>query len=360
MTLRKSSKKGKESVERKRMVGLDVPRPFLSPVCKAAPYPLDLFATAACLHFGHLFRRHVAHHLRLGALLRSCFKKLAPLKHVLRLKDKWCRRCLQLKGMNYLQLSTDDLISTCSTSFSFFSEGGHGARFGNAGRGMSNSKMSGKNPFNGRKWTHILLAANVLFYVAQLATQGKLLMWGAKVNSLIDKGQIWRLATSSFLHANIGHLLINCYSLNSVGPTVESFSGPRRFLAVYFVSAIASSAMSYWFCRMPAVGASGAIFGLVGSVAVFVLRHKDLVGGGKEDLQHIARVIALNMVIGLLSNGIDNWGHLGGLVGGIATSWLIGPAWKHESTSRNGRRLFADTAPMYKLFKIKRVPKQWK
>ncbi|RDX64432.1 RHOMBOID-like protein 10, chloroplastic [Mucuna pruriens] len=341
------------------MVGLDVPQPFLSPVCKAAPYPLDLIATAACLHFGHLLRRRATHHLRLEVLLHSFFKKLAPLSHVLRLKDEWCQRCLQLKGLNYLQPSTGDLTSSCSTSLSFFNGGGHGGhRSGNAG--MSNSKMSGKDPFNGRKWTEILLGANVLFYIAQLATQGKLLLWGAKINSLIDQGQLWRLATSSFLHANIGHLLVNCYSLNSVGPTVESFCGPRRFLAVYFISAIASSATSYWFCRNPAVGASGAIFGLVGSVAVFVLRHKDLVGGGKEDLKHIAQVIALNMAIGLLSNGIDNWGHLGGFVGGVAASWLIGPAWKYESTSRDGRRLFTDTAPMYNLFKIKRVPKQWK
>ncbi|XP_061337204.1 RHOMBOID-like protein 10, chloroplastic [Gastrolobium bilobum] len=335
-------------------------QPFLSPICKVGPYPLDLIATAASLHFGHLLRHRAIHHLRLGVLLHSCFKKLAPLNHVFRLKDKWCKKCLQLKGMNYLQLSNDDLTSTCSTSFSFFNGGGggHGDRFGNAG--MSNSKMSNKNPFNGRKWTNILLAANVLFYLAQLATQGKLLLWGAKINSLIDKGQLWRLATSSFLHANIGHLMVNCYSLNSIGPTVESLSGPRRYLAIYSVSAIASSAMSYWFCRMPAVGASGAIFGLVGSVAVFVLRHKDLVGGGKEDLQQIARIIALNMVIGLLSNGIDNWGHLGGLIGGVAASWLIGPAWKYESTARDGRKLFTDSAPMYNLFKFRRVPKQWK
>ncbi|KAH1207880.1 RHOMBOID-like protein 10, chloroplastic [Glycine max] len=317
------------------MVGLNVSQPFLSPICKTAPYPLDLIATAACLHFGHLLRRRATHHPRLGVLLHSCFK-----------------RCLQLNGLNYLQLSTGDLTSSCSTSFSFFNGGGDGGRFGKAG--ISNSKMS-----------DCLLFTDYLhkFYIAQLATQGKLLLWGAKINSLIDKGQLWRLAMSSFLHANTGHLLVNCYSLNSVGPTVESFSGPRRFLAVYFISAIykkSGSAMSYWFCRMPSEGASGAIFGLVGSVAVFVLRHKDLVGGGKKDLQHIAQVIALNMVIGLLSTGIDNWGHLGGLVGGVAASWFIGPAWKHESTSRDGRRLFIDTAPMYKLFKIKRVPKQWK
>nr|XP_027187783.1 RHOMBOID-like protein 10, chloroplastic isoform X2 [Cicer arietinum] len=255
-----------------------VPQPFLSPVCKVGPYPLDIIATAASLHFTH----RVSHRLRLGFLLRSCFKKLAP---VFTSKDRWCQ-------------------SDGSTSLSFFNVGRVEALFGNG-----DLKVSGKNPFSGRKWTNILLAANVLFYVAQLATEGKLMFWGAKINSLIDKGQLWRLVTSSFLHANIGHLMINCYSLNSIGPTVESFSGPQRYLAVYFVSAVASAAMSYWFSKMPAVGASGAIFGLVGSVAVFVLRHKDLVGGGKKDLQHIAQVIAINMVIGLSSNGIDNWGH---------------------------------------------------
>ncbi|KAH1207878.1 RHOMBOID-like protein 10, chloroplastic [Glycine max] len=162
------------------MVGLNVSQPFLSPICKTAPYPLDLIATAACLHFGHLLRRRATHHPRLGVLLHSCFK-----------------RCLQLNGLNYLQLSTGDLTSSCSTSFSFFNGGGDGGRFGKAG--ISNSKMS-----------DCLLFTDYLhkFYIAQLATQGKLLLWGAKINSLIDKGQLWRLAMSSFLHANTGHLLV--------------------------------------------------------------------------------------------------------------------------------------------------------
>ncbi|XP_019418477.1 PREDICTED: RHOMBOID-like protein 10, chloroplastic [Lupinus angustifolius] len=311
---------------------MDVPQVLLSPVCKAGHDSLHLIATS--FHHSYLLRH------RVGIILPR------------QLKDKWCQGSIQLKGFNFLQLSND--------AFSFFSGGGHGDHFRKAGMSNSNSNMSRKNSFSGRKWTNILLAANVLFYIAQLASQGKVLLWGAKINSLIDKGQLWRLATSSFLHANIGHLMVNCYSLNSVGPTVESFSGPLRYLAVYFASAIASSAMSYRFSRLPAVGASGAIFGLVGSVAVFVLRHKDIVGGGKEDLLHIARVIALNMVLGLLSNGIDNWGHLGGLIGGVAASWLIGPAWKYESTTRDGRRVFSDSAPMYNLFRITRVPKQWK
>lgn len=201
----------------------------------------------------------------------------------------------------------------------------------------------------------MILALNVLVYVAQVASQGKLTLWGAKVNSLIDKGQLWRLATSSFLHANIGHLLVNCYSLYSIGPTVEQLSGPRRFIAVYFTSAIASSLMSYRFCQSPAVGASGAIFGLVGSLAVFVLRHKSLLGGGKQDLQQIARVIALNMVIGLLSRGIDNWGHLGGLLGGAAMSWFLGPAWKFEFRCDDGRSVFVDRSPISHFIQRRRL-----
>ncbi|KAF9614371.1 hypothetical protein IFM89_018246 [Coptis chinensis] len=81
-------------------------------------------------------------------------------------------------------------------------------------------------------------------YVAQLASHGKLVLWGAKINSLIDKGQVWRLATSFFLHANVGHLMVNCYSLNSVGPTMENIGGPRRFLLDVFSSAIATTRSS--------------------------------------------------------------------------------------------------------------------
>ncbi|GMH25080.1 hypothetical protein Nepgr_026923 [Nepenthes gracilis] len=122
---------------------------------------------------------------------------------------------------------------------------------------------SKKGSFDRRRWTNVLLAINVMLYVAQIASQGKLMLWGAKINSLINRGQWWRLVTSSFLHAHIGHLMVNCYSLNSVGPTVENLRGPRRFFAIYFTSAVASSAVSYWLCQAPAVGASGAIFGLV-------------------------------------------------------------------------------------------------
>lgn len=327
------------------MVFSGVPRPSHFPI---GPMPGHLITTAAALRVGQFFRDRLNDHFDLGLILRSSVKKFSHLG-LLELKDIWRDRVLQFRGINFLQLPNDTFSATSSSWSAFFT--GEESRKNSGGEGTPYSETSRRHSFNGRQMTNILLAINVLVYIAQIATQGKLMLWGAKINSLIDRGQLWRLATSSLLHANIGHLMINCYSLNSVGPTVESISGPRRYLAVYFASAITSSAMSYWFCKAPAVGASGAIFGLVGSVAVYVARHKRLTGGGKEHLQHIAGVILLNMVIGLLSKGIDNWGHVGGLVGGAAISWVVGPAWKYENAM--GRKIFVDRAPIFYLTNTK-------
>ncbi|KAE8727219.1 putative RING/U-box superfamily protein [Hibiscus syriacus] len=163
---------------------------------------------------------------------------------------------------------------------------------------------------------------------------------------------------------NEGQLLFFEFSWPDCGE-----SGPRRFLAVYLTSAISSAATSYWFCKAPAVGASGAIFGLVGSVAVFVMRHRGMIRDAKEDLQQIALVIFLNMlsgnellimqVIGLMSRGIDNWGHVSPrrLGWGAAMSWLVGPACKYEPMTSDGRRIFTDKAPLSYLTDRKRKPR---
>ncbi|KAJ4964281.1 hypothetical protein NE237_024220 [Protea cynaroides] len=320
-----------------------LPQPSWFPIPREGLPPTHLITTAAALRLGEILHLRTHNYLQSGlsSLLRSSFK------------DVLHGRAFLFKGMNFIQSSKDAFPATCASCLCFF--GGNNSNKDFGGKEKSYLESSSRNSLNGRKWTNILLAINVLVYVAQIATQGKLIIWGAKINSFIDRGQLWRLATSSFLHANIGHLMVNCYSLNSVGPIMENTTGPRRFLAVYFTSAIASSAMSYWFCKAPAVGASGAIFGLVGSFAVFVLRHRSLVRGGKEELRHIAQVIALNMIIGLLSKGIDNWGHLGGLLGGAAMSWLLGPAWRYESRSNDGRSVFADRAPIFYLINRKRT-----
>nr|CAD1826218.1 unnamed protein product [Ananas comosus var. bracteatus] len=290
--------------------------------------PEGLVAAAAAPLLGRLLRRRCGDHLRL-LLVCSASPDAYHLGALHRIRD------------------------ICTTSILLFFLWGNESEFLDKGKLQSNTSRG--NRLKGRLWTNALLVVNILAYVAQVATHGRLLLWGAKVNSLIDKGQIWRLITSSLLHANVAHLMINCYSLNSIGPVVEQLSGPRRFLAVYFTSALASSVMSYRLSKLPAVGASGAIFGLVGSYAVFLLRHRKLLGDGKQELQHIAHVITLNMVLGLLSRGIDNWGHMGGLLGGAALSWLIGPAWHFQYRSDDGRLVFADAAPIFKFFGRKKL-----
>ncbi|ESQ34205.1 hypothetical protein EUTSA_v10008135mg [Eutrema salsugineum] len=309
------------------------------------------FATAASVHACH----HVRRQLRLDFHLRSSLQKLQQFSDAARMEFSRYQRVILFNGANFLQSRANIRLSPSSSSFICFFNGGE-SRIDPRGEegSSSNQETSKRNTFNGRRWTNVLLAINVIMYIAQVASSGKVLAWGAKVNSLIDKGQLWRLATSSVLHANPMHLMINCYSLNSIGPTAESLGGPKRFLAVYLTSAIASSAMSYWFNKAPSVGASGAIFGLVGSVAVFVIRHKRMVRGGNEDLMQIAQVIALNMTLGLVSRGIDNWGHIGGLLGGTAMAWLVGPQWMYEYTTRDGRRVFMDSAPIPLLLRWKK------
>ncbi|KAL6494530.1 hypothetical protein OROGR_031330 [Orobanche gracilis] len=306
------------------------------------------FATTAAvvLRLSEALRRC----FRLDFLLHSYFKRISDLGDVPQLKDLCGERAMQFTGLNLLQWSFNASPATLM-GLGFFGgdESGSKKYFGNP-----QSRTSRSNLFDGRQWTNILLAANILVFIAQNVSDGKLLYWGAKINGLISKGQLWRLATSSFLHANIGHLLINCYSLNSVGPTIENICGPWRYLTIYMASAVTSSAMSYWFCKAPAIGASGAIFGLVGSYAMFILRHRGIVKGTEGDLKHIVQVIVLNMTIGMLSQGVDNWGHVGGLIGGAAVSWLLGPAWQFDSVS-HGRKIFTDKAPILSL--IKRCPK---
>ncbi|KAJ4824158.1 hypothetical protein Tsubulata_033626 [Turnera subulata] len=295
-------------------------------------------------HFHLITTAAAAASLRLHFLLQSCFQNFSRIHHVPRLKDEWVKQVSHLKGINLFQFEDDYFVSKFSPTKGFFNGGQPTKGFGSAGK--LDSAKSRKRSYNGRLWTNILIGINILVYAGQVATEGKLLHWGAKVNSLIHQGQFWRLVTSAFLHANAGHLMVNCFSLNSVGPTIEKLSGPKRFLAVYFASAIAGSAMSYGLCKAPSVGASGAIFGLVGSLAVFVIRHQGMIGGGKQELQHIARVILLNLMVGTAFRGIDNWGHLGGFLGGAAVSWLVGPAWKYEAISYNGRRIIVDEAPI--------------
>ncbi|KAJ3705982.1 hypothetical protein LUZ61_009687 [Rhynchospora tenuis] len=282
----------------------------------------QIATVSAGVHFGSTFRRLSSDYLRLLLCCQSQLRsKLEEVKSgsFLMWSEMCSKKCLMFG-------SVQPGASALPPRSSLFG----GKESDKEGGFMSSMESLFKNfqkgNSNKRFWTDVLLGANVLAYGAQVASKGRLVLWGAKVNSLIREGQIWRLATSSFLHANIVHLMVNCYSLNSIGPPVEYLMGPRRFLEIYFSSAVASSLMSYRFCPSPSLGASGAVCGLIGAYAVYIWRNRDRIPRGDKQLERIGYVIALNMVIGLTVKGIDNWGHLGGLLGGAAVTWLLSPS----------------------------------
>lgn len=187
--------------------------------------------------------------------------------------------------------------------------------------------------------TRILLVANLLVFVAMIVYGyrtygiwtgpehiGVLVAFGAKVNELIAEGQIWRLFTAMFLHIGVLHLLVNLYALNALGPLVEGYYDHWRFAAIYLVAGLAGSLASFAFSPAISAGASGAIFGLAGAITVYFLRYRDNFGArGQAILQNMLVVIGINLIFGLTARGIDNWGHIGGLVGGALAAWGLLP-----------------------------------
>ena len=165
-----------------------------------------------------------------------------------------------------------------------------------------------------------------------------LLELGAKSRPEILAGEIWRFITPMFLHLSIPHVLINMYSLYAIGPAVERFFGTARFVAVYLLCGIAGVILSLAFSPYPSAGASGAIFGLLGSLGAFLYLHRGLFGRfGLIQLRQIVLVALLNLGLGLMP-GIDNWGHLGGLLVGIVLTLFLGPRFEAVwDSGENGR-----------------------
>lgn len=178
--------------------------------------------------------------------------------------------------------------------------------------------------------TYGLIAVNIavygLLYLYSLQS-GKsynelLSVFGSKINSNIINGEYWRFITPIFLHANLVHLLINCYSLYAVGVTVEKFIGHGRFLWIYLFAGLLGNIFSFMFSISPAVGASGAIFGLMGTLLYFGLDRPALF---KAYFGYsVFTTIAINLFYGFTNSGIDNYAHMGGLVGGFLATGAVG------------------------------------
>jgi membrane associated rhomboid family serine protease len=174
--------------------------------------------------------------------------------------------------------------------------------------------------------TKFLSISLIAVYVAQFVLGDILISNFALFAPSVSTGQWWRLVTAGFLHGSILHLLFNVYILWVLGSQLESILGKTKFVFIYFVSLIGGSIASFLFSPFGtySIGASGAIFGLMGAMLV-VGRKKRL------DISQVAVLVVLNVVIGFVLSGIDWRAHLGGLAAGALIAWvLLNATWLKE------------------------------
>ncbi len=165
--------------------------------------------------------------------------------------------------------------------------------------------------------TIALIAANVVMWLLvrdNAVLADRLALWPP---GIVD-GQYDRLITAVFLHTAWFHIGMNMLSLWFIGPALETALGRIRYLALYLVSGIGGSALSFLLLpdNTAGLGASGAIFGLLGALFVLVRR----VGG---DMRQVVVVIVMNLVLTFSIPGIDWHAHVGGLVTGIVIGWAM-------------------------------------
>ncbi len=174
----------------------------------------------------------------------------------------------------------------------------------------------------------IIIVAFILDYaLTQLFGERIVFFYGAQWNELVAQGWYWQLFTSIFLHSGLTHLLFNAYALFILGRDIEAFYSPKWFLIIYLLAGLAGSVAWYVLGDpIPSVGASGAIFGLIGAEAAFYVRNRRLFGQfGRQRLANLGVLLAINLVFGFTIPNINNIAHLGGLVGGFLLGYFIAP-----------------------------------
>ncbi len=186
--------------------------------------------------------------------------------------------------------------------------------------------------------THILIGINVLIFIVMSLTDFSLtiptlITFGAKYNVAIADGEWWRFLSSMFLHANLMHITFNMLALNALGRDVEVFFGKRKFLLIYFTAGLFGSVGSFLMNDAVAVGASGAIFGLLGANLYLLWLNPTLYK--KIYGFDMLVLLGINLVYGFLTPNIDNVAHLTGLIGGFLAAMAVGVKQERPFTLRH-------------------------
>jgi rhomboid protease GluP len=211
------------------------------------------------------------------------------------------------------------------------------SRLGWLNKEMGNSRTASR--YFGRARTGVFTPYATYAIIAITSIVSLFILYGPSPASdnignllLLDKvavqhGEYWRLLTVTLTHASLIHLGLNMYALWIIGPLAEALYGRAAYVAIYLLAGLGGSIASYLFNATPAVGASGAIFGLFGLVFVSVFVHKPALARQARALtSQIGILIVINLVIGFVpGSGIDYMAHIGGLITGAWLGFVIPP-----------------------------------
>jgi membrane associated rhomboid family serine protease len=189
--------------------------------------------------------------------------------------------------------------------------------------------VAGGTPIARPTVTYTLIGLTAAIFVLQLALgiDEVARNWGMWPPSIALDGEWWLLITPAFLHGGWLHIAFNMYVLYALGPTLERILGHGRYLTLYLLAALGGGVASYAFSEINtlSVGASGAIFGLMGA---FVVAGRRL----RYDITFVLVLLGINVVIGFISPGVDWRAHLGGLVTGAAVAAImVFPTRRHRT-----------------------------
>lgn len=176
--------------------------------------------------------------------------------------------------------------------------------------------------------TWAFLIINVVVFVVDVQSGFQLTILGLRDNAALASGDLWRLITPMFLHGSVLHISLNSWFLYVVGRQLERPLGTLRFAMVYVIAGVAGVLAGYAFSQYRSLGASGALFGVMGALLIFIYRNQKILRNSRQSLMQVLQVIGINIVLGLLISNIDNWGHIGGLIGGIAMGWFAVPLYE--------------------------------
>ena len=180
--------------------------------------------------------------------------------------------------------------------------------------------------------TYVLIAINVLLYLVPILLGkyeyiiNRYCIHGPSIRA----GEYYRLITGVFLHGSILHLFFNSYALYVIGSQIENYFGRIKYLVIYIFSGLMGALFSMIFNgNIVSIGASGAIFGLMGSLLYFGYHYRVYLGNVLKT--QLIPLIIFNLVLGFVLSGVDNFAHIGGLIGGVLITKAVGV--KDKSTT---------------------------